>query len=211
MCYNRTMHDIQKFVVLFGVKSESQRFMPGQPLSCFISRSVQTWLTSLLDAALRMQIQWLSRVLTSTPGCFALSQFQACSREQGRICYEKSIFATCDSLQHWFTHLICLSQAHLSCTCACAGTPSSPIAEPDQHVQVSVKGPKPGYIATPIIMVQTALTLQQERERCQAAMGQGGVYTTGALFGETTLIQRLSKAGVLFEVTKRTNGHGREA
>ncbi len=86
-----------------------------------------------------------------------------------------------------------------------------PNAEPDQHVQVSVKGPEPGYIATPIIMVQTALTLQQERERCQTAMGQGGVYTAGALFEETALIQRLSKAGVLFEVTKRTNGNGREA
>lgn len=91
------------------------------------------------------------------------------------------------------------------------GTPSMPNAEPDQHVHVSIKGPEPGYIATPIIMVQTALTLQQERERCQTAMGQGGVYTAGALFGETTLIQRLSKAGVLFEVTKRANGDGREA
>ncbi len=42
-------------------------------------------------------------------------------------------------------------------------------------------------------------------------MGQGGVYTAGALFEVTTLIQRLSKAGVLFEVTKRTNGNGQEA
>ena len=78
-------------------------------------------------------------------------------------------------------------------------------------MQVSVKGPEPGYIATPIIMVQTALTLQQEREGCQTAMGQGGVFTAGALFGETSLIQRLSNAGVLFEVTKRAKGDGREA
>lgn len=81
-----------------------------------------------------------------------------------------------------------------------AGTPATPKAEPDQQVLVSVQGPEPGYIATPIIMVQAALTLQQERDRCQAAVGSGGVFTAGALFSETALIQRLSKAGVSFEV-----------
>ena len=84
-----------------------------------------------------------------------------------------------------------------------AGAPEAPDAKPDQHVQVSVKGPEPGYIATPIIMVQTALTLQQEREKCKAAMGSGGVYTAGALFGETFLVRRLNQAGVTFEVTKQ--------
>ena len=34
-------------------------------------------------------------------------------------------------------------------------------------------------------------------------MGNGGVYTPGALFGETTLIQRLNQAGVTFQVTQR--------
>ncbi len=81
-------------------------------------------------------------------------------------------------------------------------------AQPDQHVQVSVKGPEPGYIATPIIMVQTALSLEQERNTCRSAMGQGGVYTTGALFGGTSLIQRLNKAGVRFEVTQKQTEDG---
>ncbi|KAL3135847.1 hypothetical protein ABBQ32_007405 [Trebouxia sp. C0010 RCD-2024] len=83
------------------------------------------------------------------------------------------------------------------------GAPSNPAAQPDEHVQVSVTGPEPGYIATPIIMVQTALTLQQERDRCTALVGPGGVFTVGALFGETSLTQRLSKAGVTFEVTNK--------
>lgn len=82
------------------------------------------------------------------------------------------------------------------------GAPSNPAAQPDQHVQVTVKGPEPGYIATPIIMVRAALTLQQERESCTSLMGPGGVFTAGALLGETTLTQRLSQAGVTFEVTK---------
>lgn len=90
-----------------------------------------------------------------------------------------------------------------ACFCGLVtGAPSDLAAQPDQHVQVSVSGPEPGYIATPIIMVQTALTLQQERDRCIALMGPGGVFTVGALFGETSLTQRLSKAGVTFEVTK---------
>ena len=38
-------------------------------------------------------------------------------------------------------------------------------------------------------------------------MGNGGVYTAGALFGETSLIQRLSQAGVTFEVTKHWTDH----
>ena len=93
---------------------------------------------------------------------------------------------------------------HVIC---CAGPPATPDEQPDQRVLVSVKGPEPGYVATPIIMVQTALTLQQEREKCVSLMGSGGVYTAGALFGETSLIQRLHKAGVTFEVTgKQTEG-----
>lgn len=83
------------------------------------------------------------------------------------------------------------------------GAPPNPAAQPDQHVQVTVKGPEPGYLATPIIIVQTALTLQQERESCTALMGSGGIYTAGALLGQSTLIQRLTQAGVTFEVTKQ--------
>ena len=52
-------------------------------------------------------------------------------------------------------------------------------------------------------MVQTALTLQSEREQCKLSVGRGGVYTAGALFGDTSLIQRMSQAGVTFEVNRR--------
>lgn len=81
-------------------------------------------------------------------------------------------------------------------------------AQPDQHVQVSVRGPEPGYIATPIIMVQTALTLQQERNKCKSLVGDGGVYTAGGLFGSTSLIERLNHAGVTFEVTQKQSHAG---
>lgn len=114
------------------------------------------------------------------------------------------------AIQHFLPAdtVISVISAHLtSIPCILAllltGAPSIPDAQPDQHVQVSVKGPEPGYIATPIIMVQTALTFQQERESCTALMGSGGVYTAGALLGESTLIQCLTQAGVIFEVTKQ--------
>ena len=59
------------------------------------------------------------------------------------------------------------------------------------------------------MMVQAALTLQHEREKCRSLMGNGGVYTPGAMFGETTLIQRLNQAGVTFEVTQRQATDGK--
>ena len=90
----------------------------------------------------------------------------------------------------------------------CAGALATSDAQPDQHVQVSVRGPEPGYIATPIIMVQTALTLQQERNKCKSLVGDGGVYTAGGLFGSTSLIERLNHAGVTFEVTQKQSHTG---
>ena len=51
-------------------------------------------------------------------------------------------------------------------------------------------------------MVHTALTLSQERDKIKGAAGDGGVFTVGSLFGESSLIDRLQKAGLSFEVCK---------
>jgi len=69
--------------------------------------------------------------------------------------------------------------------------------KPDQKMTAKVSGPECGYVATPICMVQCALSILKEAEKMP---GSGGVYSPGAAFAETTLIQRLNQRGVKFEV-----------
>eukprot|EP00899_Mesostigma_viride_P012666 jgi/Mesvir1/213/Mv13557-RA.1 len=61
--------------------------------------------------------------------------------------------------------------------------------------EVVVGGPEPGYVATPICAVQSALVILEER----GALPPGGVFTPAAAFGRSTLVQRLSSSGVTFK------------
>ncbi|KAL7872048.1 hypothetical protein SRHO_G00070310 [Serrasalmus rhombeus] len=70
--------------------------------------------------------------------------------------------------------------------------------KPDAAITTQIKGPEPGYVATPITMVQAAITLLNEP---QCLPETGGVYTPGSAFARTTLIERLNKHGVQFCVT----------
>ncbi|KAL6477241.1 hypothetical protein MHYP_G00130760 [Metynnis hypsauchen] len=54
-----------------------------------------------------------------------------------------------------------------------------------------------GYVATPIAMVQAAITILNEPDSLPE---KGGVYTPGAAFAKTTLIDRLNKHGIQFSV-----------
>uniref|UniRef100_A0A8D3DZN8 Saccharopine dehydrogenase-like oxidoreductase n=1 Tax=Scophthalmus maximus TaxID=52904 RepID=A0A8D3DZN8_SCOMX len=54
-----------------------------------------------------------------------------------------------------------------------------------------------GYVATPIAMVQAALTILNESTSLPK---KGGVYTPGAAFAKTTLVDRLNKHGIQFSV-----------
>ncbi|TKS69938.1 Saccharopine dehydrogenase-like oxidoreductase [Collichthys lucidus] len=67
--------------------------------------------------------------------------------------------------------------------------------KPDSKINTMVQGPECGYVATPITMVQAALTILNEPT---ALPKKGGVYTPGAAFAKTTLIDRLNKHGVKF-------------
>ncbi|KAI4877710.1 hypothetical protein NFI96_031905 [Prochilodus magdalenae] len=68
-------------------------------------------------------------------------------------------------------------------------------SKPDAAITTQIKGPEPGYVATPITMVQAAITLLTEP---QSLPVRGGVYTPGSAFARTTLIERLNKHGVQF-------------
>ncbi|XP_046558013.1 saccharopine dehydrogenase-like oxidoreductase [Haliotis rubra] len=68
---------------------------------------------------------------------------------------------------------------------------------PDKKIQTKVIGPEPGYVTTPICMVQSGLMILKEKSKLPS---DGGVYTPGAAFGETSLITRLDKRNVKFQV-----------
>uniref|UniRef100_A0A3Q2GFU3 Saccharopine dehydrogenase-like oxidoreductase n=1 Tax=Cyprinodon variegatus TaxID=28743 RepID=A0A3Q2GFU3_CYPVA len=69
--------------------------------------------------------------------------------------------------------------------------------KPNAKIRTLVQGPEAGYVATPIAMVQAALTILNEPA---ALPKKGGVYTPGAAFSKTTLIDRLNKHGIQFSV-----------
>ncbi|CAL1603892.1 unnamed protein product [Knipowitschia caucasica] len=73
--------------------------------------------------------------------------------------------------------------------------PSS--GKPNGKIRVVVQGPECGYVTTPIAMVQAALTILNE---CPALPDTGGVYSPGAAFAKTTLVDRLNKHGIQFSV-----------
>ncbi|KAL7872725.1 hypothetical protein AOLI_G00117960 [Acnodon oligacanthus] len=69
--------------------------------------------------------------------------------------------------------------------------------KPDTKIRTLVQGPEAGYVATPIAMVQAAITILNEPDSLPK---KGGVYTPGAAFAKTTLIDRLNKHGIQFSV-----------
>ncbi|XP_016048639.1 saccharopine dehydrogenase-like oxidoreductase isoform X2 [Erinaceus europaeus] len=78
---------------------------------------------------------------------------------------------------------------------------SEPVAsnksKPNLKICTQVKGPEAGYVATPIAMVQAAMTLLNDVADLPKA---GGVFTPGAAFGRTKLIDRLNQRGIEFSV-----------
>uniref|UniRef100_G3PUX8 Saccharopine dehydrogenase-like oxidoreductase n=1 Tax=Gasterosteus aculeatus aculeatus TaxID=481459 RepID=G3PUX8_GASAC len=69
--------------------------------------------------------------------------------------------------------------------------------KPNGKIRTLVQGPECGYVATPIAIVQAALTILNEPT---ALPKTGGVYTPGAAFAKTTLTDRLNKHGIQFSV-----------
>ncbi|XP_037366223.1 saccharopine dehydrogenase-like oxidoreductase [Talpa occidentalis] len=70
-------------------------------------------------------------------------------------------------------------------------------SKPNIKICTQVKGPEAGYVATPIAMVQAAMTLLNDASSLPKG---GGVFTPGAAFSRTKLIDRLSQRGIEFSV-----------
>ncbi|XP_078674832.1 saccharopine dehydrogenase-like oxidoreductase isoform X3 [Branchiostoma floridae x Branchiostoma belcheri] len=69
---------------------------------------------------------------------------------------------------------------------------------PNMTIATQVEGPEAGYVTTPIVMVQAAITLLREMKKFPA---KGGVMTPGTAFKDTSLVERLSDRGVIFSIT----------
>ncbi|XP_034435789.1 saccharopine dehydrogenase b [Hippoglossus hippoglossus] len=68
---------------------------------------------------------------------------------------------------------------------------------PNAKICTQVIGAEPGYVATVSAMVQAAVTLLNE---LHSLPRRGGVYTPGAAFYKTSLIDRLQNHGIKFSV-----------
>ncbi|KAG5202225.1 hypothetical protein JEQ12_003615 [Ovis aries] len=73
--------------------------------------------------------------------------------------------------------------------------------KPNIRICTQVKGPEAGYVTTPIAMVQAAMTLLNDAADLPKA---GGVFTPGAAFSRTKLIDRLNERGIEFSVISST-------
>ncbi|XP_068135645.1 saccharopine dehydrogenase-like oxidoreductase [Hyperolius riggenbachi] len=77
----------------------------------------------------------------------------------------------------------------------------SQLRKPNIKICTQVSGPEIGYVTTPIAMVQAAVTILKEPDSLPK---RGGVYTPGAAFSKTKLIERLNKHGLHFTVISRS-------
>lgn len=59
----------------------------------------------------------------------------------------------------------------------------------------------PGYLYTSVMLVQSAITMLEERQQLLDTVGRkGGVFTVGTLFRNSSLVKRLTDHGVKFTI-----------
>ncbi|KAH7532691.1 hypothetical protein FEM48_Zijuj04G0049100 [Ziziphus jujuba var. spinosa] len=72
-------------------------------------------------------------------------------------------------------------------------------SKPDMEIVTRVMGPEIGYLTTPIILLQCALIVLNQRDN----LPKGGVYPPGIVFGPTDLQERLQQNGISFDVISK--------
>ncbi|GBF92594.1 hypothetical protein Rsub_05208 [Raphidocelis subcapitata] len=78
--------------------------------------------------------------------------------------------------------------------------PESADAKPDKRVDLKIGLGDPGYLYTAKMMVAAAMALVEERAKVlESVGGSGGVFTAGFLLRDTSLPERLKRAGMTFE------------
>ncbi|KAH9519579.1 hypothetical protein Btru_003066 [Bulinus truncatus] len=79
--------------------------------------------------------------------------------------------------------------------------------KPDKKVITKLMGPEPGYVTTPICMVQSAVTILKESSKM---LHKGGVLTPGAAFSGTDLIDRLQRHNIKLSTVYSDNSEGKK-
>eukprot|EP01025_Chloroclados_australasicus_P062016 TRINITY_DN8144_c0_g1_i6.p1 TRINITY_DN8144_c0_g1~~TRINITY_DN8144_c0_g1_i6.p1 ORF type:complete len:415 (+),score=37.65 TRINITY_DN8144_c0_g1_i6:171-1415(+) len=123
------------------------------------------------------KFQWGRSVLLKYPSFFTWGVFQKTSPSEQHIQntrFEKTLFVTGYS----------------------NGPPKDNNQKPDKEICIKVRGPEMGYVTTPITIVQSAITLLEEKDK----LPEFGVYTPAGLFSETSLLDRLQSNGITFQV-----------
>lgn len=72
-------------------------------------------------------------------------------------------------------------------------------SKPDMEIVTRVMGPEIGYLTTPIILLQCALIVLDQRDN----LPKGGVYPPGIVFGPTNLQEKLQRNGISFDVISK--------
>eukprot|EP01023_Acetabularia_acetabulum_P048958 TRINITY_DN5198_c0_g1_i5.p1 TRINITY_DN5198_c0_g1~~TRINITY_DN5198_c0_g1_i5.p1 ORF type:complete len:414 (-),score=54.90 TRINITY_DN5198_c0_g1_i5:864-2105(-) len=76
------------------------------------------------------------------------------------------------------------------------GPPENNSQKPDMHMKVKISGPEPGYVTTPIVLVQAAKILLEEKLN----LPEFGVHTPASLLAKTSYIQKLQQSGISFQI-----------
>ncbi|XP_043726310.1 probable mitochondrial saccharopine dehydrogenase-like oxidoreductase At5g39410 [Telopea speciosissima] len=71
--------------------------------------------------------------------------------------------------------------------------------KPDTEIITRVMGPEIGYLTTPIILLQCALTVLNRRNN----LPRGGVFPPGIVFGPTDLQEGLQQNGISFDIISK--------
>lgn len=75
-----------------------------------------------------------------------------------------------------------------------------PRSPPEQLIVGRWRGPEAAYAATSVILIQAAITILKENEAIEY---KGGVITPGLAFEHTSLVERLRRHSVVFEIIKK--------
>ncbi|CAO3581242.1 unnamed protein product [Absidia cylindrospora] len=100
---------------------------------------------------------------------------------------------TSEQLQQTSFEITLRSKGYQSLTMAGIDAKTTPL---NAEVTAVVRGPEPGYVATPRITLQCALNLLQNNKSGDVPLG---VLTPSAAFWNTDLIDRLATVGITFE------------
>ncbi|CAG0884225.1 unnamed protein product [Cyprideis torosa] len=148
--------------------------------SLFAALAITVWAAFLFLAS---RIGFMKKLMEDNPGWFSFGKFSHSGPTLAQI--KGATFRVTCIGKGWAAHM--------------AEPSDRPTTQPDSTIVAEVKGPDAGYVGTSICLVQSALTVLEEKDKLP---NKGGVFPPGAAFYHTSLIERLHKRGVTFTITK---------